>query len=103
IGRNLSGAAFDRQWSPTLGRRILGCDAGSAAPERPATGSRRSTKERAMATSLATYISLPGNTAVVFNHRRSVFGGSLELMKYGDTDVPDVPFNRLPTLSHTLC
>lgn len=56
-----------------------------------------------MATSLATYISLPGNTAVVFNHRRSVFGGSLELMKYGDTDVPDVPFNRLPTLSHTLC
>ena len=44
-----------------------------------------------MATSLATYISLPGNAAEAFQHWHSVFGGSLELMKYGDANLPDMP------------
>ena len=44
-----------------------------------------------MVSSLATYISLPGNAAEAFNHWHSVFGGTLELMKYGDAGVPDMP------------
>lgn len=45
-----------------------------------------------MATSLATYISFPGNAAEAFEHWQSVFGGSLELMTYGDAGLQDLPF-----------
>lgn len=37
-----------------------------------------------MARSLATYIALPGSTAAAMEHWHDVFGGELQIMRYGD-------------------
>lgn len=47
--------------------------------------------------SLATYITFPGNTAEVFTHWHQVFGGELELIKYGDLSLEGMPFDPDPT------
>jgi PhnB protein len=49
-----------------------------------------------MATSIATYIALPGNAAEAFTHWHEVFGGTLDLMKYGDEGMPDMDFEVNP-------
>ncbi|WP_026820608.1 VOC family protein [Arthrobacter castelli] len=51
-----------------------------------------------MSTTLATYISLPGNADEAFAHWQEVFGGQLELMKYGDADLEGMPFEPDPDL-----
>lgn len=45
-----------------------------------------------MARNLATYISLPGQTAEAFTHWHEVFGGELNLLKYGELNLADMPF-----------
>lgn len=42
------------------------------------------------------YLSLPGNAAEVFAYYHEVFGGSLDLQKYGDTDTTGFPFTPPP-------
>lgn len=45
-----------------------------------------------MARALATYISLPGTTAEAMEHWHEVFGGDLEILRYGDVQLEDMPF-----------
>lgn len=53
-----------------------------------------------MSTTLATYIALPGNAAEAFEHWHEVFGGDLDLMRYGDMQLEDAlrtePSTRSP-------
>ena len=49
-----------------------------------------------MATSLATYIALPGTTAEAMEHWHEVFGGELEIARYGDMDLQGMPFTPDP-------
>lgn len=49
-----------------------------------------------MSTSLATYISLPGSTAEAFEHWHEVFGGELNLLRYGDIPMEGMPFEPDP-------
>lgn len=49
-----------------------------------------------MGTSLATYISLPGTTAEAFEHWHEVFGGDLNLVRYGDMSLEGMPFEPDP-------
>ncbi|MFC7400731.1 VOC family protein [Citricoccus sp. GCM10030269] len=49
-----------------------------------------------MAPSIATYISLPGTTAEAFGHWQEVFGGELNLIRYGDMDLEGLPFEPDP-------
>lgn len=49
-----------------------------------------------MAQSLATYIALPGTTAEAFEHWHEVFGGELNLMRYGDMHLEGMGFEPDP-------
>lgn len=49
-----------------------------------------------MTTSLATYIALPGTTAEAMEHWREIFGGELEILRYGDMDLQGMPFTPDP-------
>lgn len=49
-----------------------------------------------MSRSLATYIALPGNTAEAMEHWHEIFGGDLEILRYGDTSIEDMPFEPDP-------
>lgn len=49
-----------------------------------------------MTHSLATYISLPGTMAEAMQHWHDVFGGELEILRYGDMPMPDMPFEPDP-------
>lgn len=49
-----------------------------------------------MSHSLAAYIALPGNAAEAFTHWHEVFGGELNLIKYGDMNLEDMPFEPDP-------
>lgn len=49
-----------------------------------------------MAHSLATYIALPGKTAEAMEHWHEVFGGDLDLMRYGDSPMEGMPFEPDP-------
>ncbi|QCU77669.1 VOC family protein [Citricoccus sp. SGAir0253] len=50
-----------------------------------------------MGTSLATYITLPGTTAEAFEHWRDVFGGELDITRYGDMPpMEGMPFTPDP-------
>lgn len=49
-------------------------------------------------TTLATYIALPGNAAEAFEHWHQVFGGELNVMKYGDVQMEGMPF--IPNPDH---
>lgn len=49
-----------------------------------------------MAPKLATYIALPGTTGDAFRHWHEVLGGELNLMTYGDTPMPGMPFEPDP-------
>lgn len=49
-----------------------------------------------MSRSLAIYISLPGNTAEATEHWHEVFGGQLEILRYKDTGMDDMPFEPDP-------
>lgn len=52
-----------------------------------------------MAQSLATYIALPGTMAEAMEHWHDVFGGELEILRYGDMPpMPDMPFEPDPKL-----
>lgn len=46
--------------------------------------------------SFSPYMSFPGNAAEAFAYYHGVFGGSLDLMKYGDTDTSGFPFTPPP-------
>lgn len=50
-----------------------------------------------MSTTLATYIALPGNAAEAFEHWHEVFGGSLDLVRYGDMELEGMPFEPDPS------
>lgn len=61
-----------------------------------------------MAHMLATYIALPGTTAEAMEHWQEVFGGDLEIIRYGDAQLKDLPFDPpsgrgRPRLAHTAC
>ncbi|HHT31308.1 MAG TPA: VOC family protein, partial [Corynebacterium sp.] len=48
---------------------------------------------------LSTYIAFPGNAAEAFAHYHEVFGGDLNLMKYGDNEpMEGMPFEPDPNL-----
>lgn len=50
-----------------------------------------------MSKSLAAYITLPGTTAEAFEHWHEVFGGDLEILRYGDMPpMEDMPFTPDP-------
>lgn len=49
-----------------------------------------------MPSSLATYISLPGTTAEAMEHWHEVFGGDLEIIRYGDMELEGMPFTPDP-------
>lgn len=49
-----------------------------------------------MAQSIATYISLPGTTAEAMEHWHEVFGGELNIMRYGDVELEGMPFEPDP-------
>jgi len=50
-----------------------------------------------MAKFLATYIALPGTTAEAFQHWHEVFGGELNLLRYGDVPpIAGMPFEPDP-------
>lgn len=49
-----------------------------------------------MAPSVATYIALPGTTAEAFEHWHEVFGGELNLMRYGDMQLQGLGFEPDP-------
>ncbi|WP_030014890.1 MULTISPECIES: VOC family protein [Micrococcales] len=49
-----------------------------------------------MAPSLATYISLPGQTAEAMTHWHEVLGGELSILRYGDVDLDGMPFTPDP-------
>ncbi|MBM7368523.1 VOC family protein [Gordonia hydrophobica] len=46
--------------------------------------------------SFSPYVSFPGNAAEAFTFYHEVFGGSLDLQKYGDTDTTGFPFTPPP-------
>lgn len=46
-----------------------------------------------MAHMLATYIALPGTTAEAMEHWQEVFGGDLEIIRYGEAQLTDLPFD----------
>ena len=49
-----------------------------------------------MAPSLATYIALPGTMAEAMTHWHDVFGGDLEILRYGDMELEGMPFTPDP-------
>lgn len=49
-----------------------------------------------MAQSIATYIALPGTMAEAMEHWHAVFGGDLEIMRYGDAPMEGMPFTPDP-------
>lgn len=49
-----------------------------------------------MSVTLATYIALPGNAAKAFEHWHEIFGGDLELLRYGDMKLEGMPFEPNP-------
>ncbi|AUH67421.1 MULTISPECIES: VOC family protein [Gordonia] len=49
-----------------------------------------------MAESIATYIALPGTTAEAMQHWHDVFGGELQILRYGDNPMPGMPFDPDP-------
>lgn len=49
-----------------------------------------------MAHMLATYIALPGTTAEAMEHWQEVFGGDLEIIRYGAAGLTDMPFEPDP-------
>ncbi|WGW10598.1 glyoxalase/bleomycin resistance/extradiol dioxygenase family protein [Saxibacter everestensis] len=49
-----------------------------------------------MSATLATYVALPGNAADAFTHWQEVFGGELDLTRYGDMDLEGMPFTPDP-------
>src|SRR5699024_12608768 len=49
-----------------------------------------------MMANIATYIALPGNAAEAFTHWHEVFGGTLELTRYGDMNLEGMPFEPDP-------
>lgn len=49
-----------------------------------------------MSHSIATYIALPGRTAEAMEHWHEVFGGELNIMRYADTPMGDMPFTPEP-------
>jgi len=49
-----------------------------------------------MTRSLATYIALPGTTAEAMEHWHEVFGGDLNILRYGDASMEDMPFEPDP-------
>jgi PhnB protein len=49
-----------------------------------------------MTSNLAVYIALPGTTAEAMRHWHEVFGGELNIMTYGDTPMPGMPFEPDP-------
>lgn len=49
-----------------------------------------------MAESLATYIALPGTTAEAMAHWHDVFGGELNILRYGDASLEGMPFEPDP-------
>ncbi|WP_293694445.1 VOC family protein [uncultured Agrococcus sp.] len=49
-----------------------------------------------MAQSIATYIALPGAMAEAMEHWHAVFGGELEITRYGDTPMEGMPFTPDP-------
>lgn len=51
-----------------------------------------------MTSSLATYIALSGNTAEAMEYWHSVFGGDLEIIRYGDMSTEGFPFEPDPNL-----
>ncbi|MFM9378711.1 VOC family protein [Gordonia sp. VNK21] len=56
-----------------------------------------------MSETIATYIALPGTAAEAFEHWHEVLGGELNLMRYGDMDMPDMPFEPDPqTVAHAV-
>lgn len=50
-----------------------------------------------MAHMLATYIALPGTTAEAMEHWQGVFGGDLEIIRYGEAQLKDLPFDPPPS------
>ncbi len=50
-----------------------------------------------MAQKLATYIALPGTTGEAMEHWHAVFGGELQILRYGDMPpMPDMPIEPDP-------
>lgn len=49
-----------------------------------------------MTQSIATYIALPGTTAEAMQHWHEVFGGELEILRYGDVPMEGMPFEPDP-------
>lgn len=49
-----------------------------------------------MTQSVATYIALPGTTAEAMEHWHEVFGGDLEILRYGDMPMEGMPFEPDP-------
>ncbi len=49
-----------------------------------------------MAQSLAIYIALPGTTAQAMEHWHEVFGGELQILRYGDVPLDGMPFEPDP-------
>lgn len=49
-----------------------------------------------MSQPLATYIALPGTTAAAMENWHDVFGGELDILRYGDTPMEDLPFEPDP-------
>lgn len=49
-----------------------------------------------MTHTLATYISLPGNTAAAMQHWHEVLGGQLEIVRYSDMALEGLPFEPDP-------
>jgi len=49
-----------------------------------------------MARSLATYIALPGTTGEAMEHWHDVFGGELNIQRYGDMPMEGMPFEPDP-------
>src|SRR5690625_7619048 len=49
-----------------------------------------------MARSLATYIALPGTTGEAMEHWHEVFGGELNIQRYGDMPMEGMPFEPDP-------
>ena len=49
-----------------------------------------------MTQNLAPYIALPGTTAEAMEHWHEVFGGELEILRYGDMELEGMPFTPPP-------
>lgn len=46
--------------------------------------------------SLASYIAFPGNTAEAMEHWHDVFGGDLQIFRYGNMELEGMPFESDP-------